>query len=65
MSYRRVARKIVRYTEATRPTQNPTRQPADGLDSLSYRELQQRAGELDISAKQSAEALKEAIRAAQ
>lgn len=68
MSYRRVARPAIRYTEATRPdpirtTQRPAK-PED-LSDMSYRDLQQRAVLLGINGKQTREALIAAIEEAE
>lgn len=65
MSYRKVPRKAIRYTEATRPdtirtTQRPQSKPED-LSALSYRDLQQRAILLGINGRQTREDLEAAI----
>lgn len=62
MSYRYVPRKAIRYTEATRPDKDtaPVRQQPS-LSDLTYRQLQQKAVELGISGKQTADALREQI----
>lgn len=69
MSYRKVPRKAIRYTEATRPepirtTQRPQTKPED-LSQLTYRDLQQRAVLLGINGKQTREALISAIEEAE
>ena len=47
-------------------TERPAaRTPSNTLDTMSYRDLQQKAIELGISGKQTAEALREAIKNAE
>jgi len=71
MSYRKVPRKAIRYTEATRtepvPIRTTQRQAAkpDDLSQLTYRDLQQRAVLLGINGKQTREALTAAIEEAE
>lgn len=67
MSYSRVPpRKAIRYTEATRPDQQPKLQTTQTpLEDLSYRDIQARAVVLGINGKQTKEALIAAIEEAE
>ena len=61
MTYRSVARKAIRYTEATRPDSAPAAAKQPTLADASYRDIQAKAVELGINGKQSKEALLKAI----
>ena len=66
MSYRRVARKAIRYTEATRLDQpKPVQTTEAALESLSYRDIQARAVVLGINGKQKRDDLIKAIQEAE
>ena len=55
-------RKIIRRHAAAPDTVQERGKLADALDSMSYRDLQSAAVEKGISGKQSADALREALR---
>jgi hypothetical protein len=64
MPYRQIVRRHAN-TDETVQERPAVRTPRNTLDTMSYRDLQQKAIELGISGKQTAEALREAIKNAQ
>lgn len=58
-------RKIIRRHAAAPETVTERGKPSDSFDTMSYRDLQATAVEKGISGKQTAEALKEALRDAE
>jgi hypothetical protein len=64
MSYRKIIRRHATSDDTV--TQRPAARTASNtLETMSYRDLQQKAIDLGISGKQTAEALREAIRNAE
>ena len=66
MSYRKVPRQAIRYTQATRPQESDPKPPAaSDLSQQTYRDIQARAVVLGINGKQTREALIAAIEEAE